>query len=314
MGFIKRHLKYVIKLNSGSFDLPINSKETFDDGSTVLTLDGLRSVASIQTVQGGLSPFVGRGLIQLWGMKPSDMAKLSTLGFDIARINKNALWVFAYNGDDSSNATQVFAGTIQTARLNYNAMPDVLLELDCYGAGDQQLQATPGTSVPQSGDVAGMLQGICADCDPPVTFVNKGVSAKLANHAVGGSAFDQIHDICSAASSVAYKLEGGVLTIWNANENIDGVTVDTGPDLGMIGYPEYSMMGFDIATQFNPEIQVGRLLNLKESKAPNAVPVPGIPSSNLFIRMVEHELSSEMPDGPWFTHAHLAAAGVTARS
>ena len=314
MSFTKRHLQYIIKLNDGSFVLPGNNQDTFDNGATVLNLDGFRSVASIQSVQGGLSPFVGRALIQLWGMKPSDMAKLSTLGMDIARINKNALWVFAYDDGNFDNATQVFAGTIQTARLNYNAMPDVLLELDCYGAGDQQTQAVPATSVQGDGDVATMLQGICAACDPPVTFVNKGVSAKLANHAVGGSPFDQIHDICSAASGVAYTLQGGVLTIWNANQNIDGVSVDTGPDIGMVGYPEYSMMGFDIATQFNPEIQVGRFMNLKASQAANAVPVPGIPSSNLFIRMVEHELSSEMPDGPWFTHAHVTAAGVSARS
>lgn len=314
MTLIKRHLKYVIKLNGGSFDLPTNKKETFDDGSTILTLDGFRSVASIQTVAGGLSPFVGRSLIQLWGMKPSDMAKLSTLGMDIARINKNAMWVFAYNEGDSANPTQVFAGTIFTARLNYNATPDVSLEIDCFGAGDQQMQAIPATSVQGSSDVATMLQGICAACDPPVTFVNHGIAAKLANHAVGGSAFDQIDDICRATPGVAYTLQGGVLTIWDANKNIDGVTVDTGPDIGMVGYPEYSRMGFDITTQFNPEIQVGRFLNLKASQAQNAIPVPGIPSDNLFIRMVEHELSSEMPNGPWFTHAHVTAAGVSARS
>ena len=314
MSFIKRHLKYVIKLGSGSFDLPENQQETFDDGSTVLTLDGFRSVASIQAVQGGLSPFVGRSLIQLWGMKPADMAKLSTLGFDIARMGKNALWVFAYNEGNASSAIQVFAGTIQTARLNYNAMPDVLLELDCYGAGDQQLQAISGTSKSGSGDVAAMLQGICSACNPPVKFVNKGVQANLVNHAVDGSAFDQIDNICCAVPNLAYTLQGGVLTIWNANQSIDGVSVDTGPDIGMVGYPEYSRMGFDLTMQFNPDVQVGRLMNLQASQAPNAIPVPGIPSSNLFIRMVEHELSSEMPDGPWFTHAHLAAAGVTARS
>lgn len=314
MSFTKRHLQYIIKLNDGSFDLPENSKETFDNGATILNLDGFRSTASIQTIQGGLSPFVGRALIQLWGMKPSDLAKLSTLGFDIARMGKNALWVFAYDDGNFANAIQVFAGTIQTARLNYNATPDVSLELDCYGAGDQQTQAIPATSVQGDGDVATMLQGICAACNPPVTFVNKGVTAKLSNHAVDGSAFDQINEICTSASNVAYTLQGGVLTIWNANQNIDGVSVDTGPDLGMVGYPEYNRMGFDITTQFNPEIQVGRYLNLKSSQAPNAVPVPGIPSSNLFILMAEHELSSELPDGPWFTHAHVVAEGVTARS
>ena len=313
MSFTKRHLQYIIKLNDGSFDLPSTQHETFDNGATVLNLDGFRSVASIQTVQGGLSPFVGRGLIQLWGMKPADMAKLSTLGMDIARINKNALWVFAYDDGNFDNAIQVFAGTIQQARLNYNAMPDVLLELDCYGAGDQQTQAIPATSVQGEGDVATMLQGICSACDPQVTFVNKGISSKLWNPAYSGSAEQQIRNIC-LDSNTAYTLQGGTLNIWDPNKNIDGVTIDTGPDLGMVGYPEYSMMGFDVTMQFNPDVQVGRFMNLKASQASNAVPVPGIPSSNLFIHMVEHELSSEMPDGPWFTHAHLTAAGVSARS
>ena len=313
MSFTKRHLQYIIQLNKGSFDLPGNTKETFDNGASVLNLWDIRSVASIQTVQGGVSPFVGRALIQLWGMKPADMAKLSTLGMDIARINKNALWVFAYDDGNFANATQVFAGTIQQARLNYNAMPDVLLELDCYGAGDQQTQAIPGTSVQGDGDVATMLQGICAACDPPVTFVNKGVSSKLSSPAYAGSPESQIRNICMD-SGTAYTLQGGILTIWDGNKNIDGVSVDTGPDLGMVGYPEYSMMGFDLTMQFNPDVQVGRTLNMKASQAANAIPVPGIPSSNLFIRMVEHELSSEMPDGPWFTHAHVTAKGVSARS
>jgi len=312
VSFTKRHLQYIIKLNDGSFVLPGKSQDTFDNGATVLNLDGFRSVASIQTVQGGLSPFVGRALIQLWGMKPADMAKLSTLGLDIARINKNALWVFAYDDGNFANATQVFAGTIQSARLNYNAMPDVSLEMDCYGAGDQQTQAVPGTSVQGDGDVATMLQGICAACDPAVTFVNKGVSKKLSNPAYAGSPEQQIRSIC-LDTGTAYTLQGGTLTVWNGDQNVDGVYVDAGPGTGMVGYPEYSLMGFDVTMEFNPDVQVGRQLNLKASSQPNAIPVPGIPGQ-YFIRMVEHELSSEMPDGPWFTHAHVTAAGVSARS
>lgn len=312
MTFTKRHLQYIVKLNDGSFSLPSNTPGTFENGATSLNLDGFRSVASIQTVQGGLSPFVGRALIQLWGMKAADMAKLSTLGMDIARINKNALWVFAYDEGNSANAVQVFAGTIHTARLNYNAMPDVSLELDCYGAGDQQTQAIPGTSVQGDGDVATMLQGVCAACDPPVTFVNKGISKKLSNPVYAGSPEQQIRSIC-LDSGTAYTLQGGVLTIWDGNQNIDGVVIDTGPDSDMVGYPEYNLMGLDVTTEFNPDIQVGRQLSMQKSSAPNALPVPGIPGK-YFIRMVEHELSSEMPDGPWFTHAHVTAQGVSARS
>jgi hypothetical protein len=304
MSFNKRHLKYVIQLNSGSFD----------SGSNALTVQGIRSIASIQTSQGGLSPFVGRGLFQLFGMNPADMAKLSTLGLDIARINKNTVQVFAYNEGNESSAAQVFAGYITNARLNYNAMPDVLLEIDCWGNGNQQTQMITGTSVPASGDVAAMLKVICAACDPPVTFINNGIHANLANHAVGGSAFDQINDICCAVPGLAYTLQGGVLTIWDGNKNIDGVTIDVGPDNGMVGYPEYSQMGFDITAQFTPEIQVGRWVNLKPSSTANTPPIPGVPGGPYFIRMVEHELSSELPDGPWFTHAHLSALATPVRS
>jgi hypothetical protein len=198
------------------------------------------------------------------------------------------------------------------ARLNYNATPDVSMEIDCYGAGDQQTQAIPATSVQGDGDVVTMLQSICAACDPPVKLVNKGISAKLSNPAYAGSAEQQIRSIC-LDSSTAYTLQGGVLTIWDGNKNIDGVTIKVGPDSGMVGYPEYSLMGFDVTTGFSQEIQVGRQLSMQKSNDPNALPVPGIPGT-YFIRMVEHELSSEMPDGPWFTHAHVTAAGVSARS
>lgn len=310
MSFTKRHLQYVIRLGSGEFNL--SASDTFDNGSTTLDIQGIRSVASIQTSQGGLSPFVGRGLFQLFGMKPADMAKISTLGLDISRINKNAVQVFAYDEGNPSGRAQVFAGTIMQARLNYNAMPDVTLELDCYGAGDQQTQSIPATSVRGAGDVATMLQGICAACNPPVTFINHGVTAKLMNPAYAGSAENQIRSICMDAG-ISYTLQGGICVIWNSDQNIDGIVVDTSSETGMVGYPEYSMMGFDVTMEFNPEVQVGRQLNIQPSISPDALPVPGIPGK-YFIRIVEHELSSEMPDGPWFTHAHVTANGASTRS
>lgn len=306
MSFIRRHLRYIIQLNNGSLNLSGGAPETFENGSDNLTVEGIRSVASLLGVQGGATPFVSHAQVQLWGMKPADMAKLSTLGLDIARINKNTIQIFAYNEGNSSNATQVFAGTISNARLNYNAMPDVSLELECYGTYAQQTQPIAGTSLPGTGDVATMLQGICAACDPPLTLVNKDVTEKLSTPAHSGSAFDQINEICNAVG-IMYKIDMPTLTIWNSGTNIDGVVVTTSPDAGMVGYPEYNMMGFDVTMQFNPEVQLGRQLSIQKGSG-EPLPVPGVPGT-YWIWGVEHELSSEMPDGPWFTHAHLAARG-----
>lgn len=311
MSFTKRHLQYIIELNKGG--TPDNSAPSkFDNGANTLNIQSIRSVASIQSVIGGDTAFGGRAQLQLWGMKPSDMAQLSTLGFDQARINKNKITVFAFDEGNSANAVQVFSGGIFVAHINYNAMPDVSLELECYATIGQQTQTIPGTSVQGQGDVATMLQGICAACDPTVDFVNKGVTAKLANPAHAGSPSQQISEIC-CASGTAYTLQDDTLTIWPKDTNVDGVTITTGPDDGMVGYPEYTQIGIDVTMEFNPEVQLGRQLKIKQASSGNPPPVPGVPGT-FWINVVEHELSSEMPDGPWFTHASVSNIQIVGRS
>jgi len=311
MSFAKRGLRYVIELNKGGL-ADSNDQARFDGGSDKLEIQGIRSVASIQSVLGGDTAFGGSALLQLWGMKPSDMAQLSTLGFNMSRYNKNRITVYAYDIGSENSQVEVFTGGIFTARINYNAMPDVSLELECSATIGLQAQSVAGTSVQGPGDVATMLQGVCAACDPPLTLMNTGVTAKLANHAVGGSAFDQIDDICCAAG-VPYKVQGDTLTIWPNGTNVDGVTVTTGPENGMVGYPEYTQMGLDVTMAFEPEVQPGRQLKILKSTAANDLPVPGVPGT-FWINIVAHELSSEMPDGPWFTHASVSEIQIVGRN
>lgn len=310
MSFKKRGLGYVIELNQGD-NADSSAPDKFDNGSNTLNIDSIRSVASIQSVIGGDTAFGGRALLQLWGMKPSDMAQLSTLGFDQAKINKNKVTVFAYDLDDKKNQIEVFSGGIFVAHINYNAIPDVSLTLECYASIGQQTQMVAPTSVAGNGDVATMLQGICASCDPPVDFVNKGVSAQLSNPAHAGSPAQQIADICCAAG-VAYTLQGDTLTIWPKDTNADGVTVEIGPDNGMVGYPEYTQIGIDVTMEFNPDVQLGRQLKIKQASG-KPLPVPGVPGT-FWINVVAHELSSEMPGGPWFTHASVSNIQIVGRS
>lgn len=311
MSFVKRSLQYKIELNRGG--TPDNSApDSFDNDADTLDIDNIRSVASIQSVIGGDTAFGGRALLQLWGMKPADMAKLSTLGFDQAKINKNKITVFAYDEGDSSNPVEVFSGGIFVAHINYNAMPDVSLELECWASIGQQIQMVSGTSRPSSGDVATMLQGICASCDPQVTFVNHDVSKQLATPAHTGSPSDQISDICCAAG-VPYTLQGDTLTIWNKGENPDNVIIEISPEKGMVGYPEYTQIGIDVTMEFNPDVQLGRQLQILPSNIDNPPPVPGVPGT-FWINVVEHELSSQMPGGPWFTHASVSNIQIVGRS
>lgn len=170
MSFKKRGLRYVIELNKGG-NADSSDHATFDNGSEGIDIRNIRSVASIQSVVGGDTAFGGSALLQLWGMKPSDMAQLSTLGFNQGRYNKNKITV----------------------------------------------------------------------------------------------------------------------------------------------YPEYTQMGLDVTMEFNPEVQPGRQLKIKQARGDKPLPVPGVPGT-FWINVVAHELSSEMPDGPWFTHASVSETQIIGRN
>src|SRR6185312_10712234 len=304
MSFVERGLSFVITLGDG---------DTFG-GETTLSLAGLRSRVTAQSCIGGDTAFGGQALIQIWGMKPEDMAKLAILGFDQSKIGKNTIQADAYDVGQNNDVT-VFSGGIFSAHINYNAMPDVSLELECYASINEQTQAIPGTSAQGSSDVAAMLKGICAACNPQLTFVNHGVSAVLANHATGGSAAQQITDICCAAG-ICHMFQGGTLTIWPKDQSRDGVVVQTGPGMGLAGYPEYTMLGLDVTMEFNPEVQLGRQLTINNAVADWSKPAPvapGIPGT-FWINVVTHDLSCKLPEGPWFTHASVSNQQIVGRS
>lgn len=301
MTFTKRGLSFIISLGDGG--------EGFSGGASTLSLAGLRSRITAQSCIGGDTAFAGHALIQIWGMKPEDMARLSILGFDQAKIGKNNIDANAYD-QGQSNDVAVFSGGIFNARINYNSMPDVSLEMECYASIDQQTQAVAGTSAQGTSDVAAMLAGICAACNPPLDFLGPGINAVLANHAAGGSPAQQIEDICTAAG-ICYTLQGGKLTVWPKDRSTDDVVVETGPGKGMVGFPEYTMIGIDVTMEFNPEVQLGRQLSI--STAPSAPPVPGLPGT-FWINVVSHDLACEIPEGPWFTHASVSNQQIVGRS
>lgn len=314
MTFAKRGLSFTFRLNAGDAQQGRVSNYQFDNGATKLTLNGLRSRVTCQSCIGGDTAFVGQALIQIWGMKPEDMAQLSILGFDLAKTGENTLSISAY-GEGQANEVVVFSGGIFSAHINYNAMPDVSLELECYSSFNEQVRAIPGTSVRGAGDVATMLQGICAASNPPVTFVNHGVTAKLANPAYAGSQEQQISGICCDAG-IPHTLHGGTLTIWPNGTNIDGVVIQTGPEMGLVGYPEYTLNGLDVTMEFNPEVQLGRQLSINNAVADWSKPapvVPGVPGT-FWINTVTHDLSCELPDGPWYTHASVSDIQIVGRS
>lgn len=313
MSFVKRGLGCYIRLNNGGMaDEDTGGPESFDNGTTALNLDHMRAVATVQSVIGGDTGYGGSALIQIWGMKPADMATLSTLGFDQHKINRNTISLFAYDLDKPGQQVEVFTGGIFVAHVNYNAMPDVSVELQCWATGNQQAAAIDSTSMQGAVSIATFLQAVCGKSDPPVTFVNHGADVQLTNPAFSGSQAQQIMDACVAAG-VCYQLQDDTLTIWDKDQPADDVIVTIGPGNGMLGYPEYTNIGMDVTMEFNPKVQLGRQVTIQQANTGNPPPIPGVPGT-YWCNVVSHELSSEMPGGPWYTRASVSNVQIVGRT
>lgn len=285
--------------------------DTFDGSNNLVVLSGLRCLASVRSYSGSTGSFASQLEITIFGMKGSDMAKLSTLGFSAGTFRKNLINVYA--GDDLQGMSLVFSGGITYGDVNYNAMPDVGVTLIASALANVQYGAIAASSYKGVMDVATMLQGIAKNAN--LAFLNAGVTSKLSNHACGGTAIDQIKDICRAANINAF-IDNGTLTIWPAGGSRDSTLINIGPEQGMVGYPRYIVNGVEVTSVYNPEVEVGRTVNVISSIPDPKVGDVAVPGANgqFYVWGVAHDLSSEVPDGPWFTTLQLGTSKFNAHA
>lgn len=295
MSYIERKIDVTIQLDG----------DTFDGSNDMVQLSGLRCQATILNYTGTSGSFAAQLQMRINGMRQADMAKMSTMGFSQGTYKKNLIQVRA--GDDDTGMAVVFTGSIYSAAVDYNAMPDVGVEILAYANLNQKFMKASAASYKGAMDVATMIQGICAQAG--LKFVNNGVTARLSNHAVGGNYMVQIADICHAAGCYCNQsLDGSTITIFPKGGTIDDAVIVASPATGMVGYPMYSGHGIVVVMEFNPTAQAGRRVRVDTSVA-NFTPAAiqkfsGNPADNktdFFINIVTHDISSQTVNGPWFT-------------
>lgn len=283
--------------------------DTFEGSSNVIDLSGLRVQATIQSYSGSIGSFASQMQMRISGMKNADMAKLSTLGFSSATYTKNFIKVAA--GDDVNGMAYVFSGGIVCGNVDYNSMPDVGIEIVASALANFQYNPIAANSWKGDQNVAAMLQSIALSAG--MKFQDGGVTAVLSNHAVGGTATEQIEDICTA-SGTQHQIKDGTLSIWPASSYQRSViALDVGPDTGMVGYPRYIMSGIEVTSLFLPTAEVGQQINVKSSTPAPAANAPhpfgGAPAGangSFYCFGVTHDLASQTLGGPWFTTLQLS--------
>ncbi len=263
MSFSQRLITVTVQLapNTGT-NQPNKFVET---GGDTVTLSGSRTSVRIQNSG---APADCNAQVKIWGMTPSLMNQLSTLGLVFNLVPKNQLTIQAgtMGPGGTPNLATVFTGTVWAAYGDYSAQPDVPFIFECLSYAADAVLSVPPSSFPGSANVSDIMSGLARQMN--LGFENNGVSSTLANAYFSGAAKVQAQK-CADAAGISWGIvQGNVLAIWprGGNRNTPNMPVIAPPPEGdMISYPAFTQQGIVVKTLFDPTISFGSLIKVNSS-------------------------------------------------
>ena len=306
MSFAQRLITVSVQLAANT---QTNQPNTFaESGTDTVILSGSRT--SVRIENSG-APADGRAQVKIWGMTPSLMNQLATLGLVFNLVPKNTLTISAGYADANGNPTNmatVFTGTIWAAYGDYQAQPDVPFVFECLAGAADAVISVPPSSFPGSADVATMMSGFARQMS--LGFENNGISVSLTNAYFSGSAKIQAQK-CAKAAGISWGIvNGNTLAIWpkGGSRNTPNVPVisPTAPD-GSVSYPAFTQQGIIVPTLFNPQIAFGGLVQVQSSLLSSiATTQSGLGGGSTFptqwaVNKLDLALDSLLPKGQWLS-------------
>lgn len=262
----------------------LDSKTFTDSGTNSLKLSGLRT--SVRCIKAG-GQTLGSLEMQIFGMKLSQMNDLATLGLVVSMLPKNTVTVSA--GDEGSNLSTVFTGTIFAAWGDFQAAPQVPFNVLAQAGGYEAVQTIPASSYRGSADVGTIMSSLATLMG--LNFQNNGVSIQLADPYFSGSALSQVR-ACAKKANINAVVDNGALIVWPKGKARDGEIPLISPETGLVAYPSFTAQGIGLKTLYNPAIGFGGQIQVQSSLTPA--------SGTWAVTRLDYELDSLVPNGSWF--------------
>lgn len=259
-------------------------------GQNRLTISGARVYAHVQNV---VAPHMSADLsLRIYGMTLDHINAISVAGL-LWAARENRIKVDA--GDEVSGMTTVFDGLIYEAYPNFDGDADSR-HFYVVGIASRiaQLKPVPASSYPGSVPAAQVIETLAKQAG--FTLKNDGVTAVLASPYFWGTAWQQIQAAVRAANCYAgLDSVSKTLTIWPKDAAPGDVTVTVSKETGMIGYPRFQDVQVIVRTMFNP------IFNLSPGTSVSVKSDLKAADGKIRLTFISHELSSQMPGGPWET-------------
>lgn len=291
MTFAKRKIDLTFQLGKGAFG---------EDGSDTVKVSGLRCTASITMGTGHIS---GQCDLRIWGLSLDIMNRLTILKQDYTyQMSKAANYVLVEAGDENGMST-VFFGGISEAIADFSGTPDTVFQMCAFAGLPGSLKPVAPISYKGPIDAALIFQNIAQSMGR--TLENSGVSVSLPDTYLPGDVNAQFQAVKAAAHCQAIiDPLNPVIAIWPLNGVRNGVSVVVSKDTGLVGYPAYVQNGVSMTTLYNPNLYLGGTIKLETLLTPAA--------GHWMPYLLSHELSAEVPGGPWYTHIECGPLGSDA--
>lgn len=254
---------------------------TFSDGKNTKTCQNIRMSCSIE---GDPPPKGFSAKATIFGMNEEDMNVI----VGVTRTLRGSATMQIYAGDSRNKPAIVFSGWVFDARINYNEMPAVSLDITAFVLGALKSIRYKTISYKKPVKAQNIIEGIANQVG--MGFENDGVDKEIRSCYLDGTVGGNIDAICRA-KNIRYSIENNVIAIWSEQRNIPLPTVNV--ENGLVGYPTATVNSISFVTLFNPTIKYGGRVKL-ESVIQQC-------TGTFSVLSITHNLSSQSPNGDWFS-------------
>ena len=313
--YVARAITITITLGQGTFG---------QTGFNTVTLSNLRCAVTIE--KAGF-PSQDTTTIQVYGAPPSVMNQVSTLGINQIVQSRIANTVSVQAGDAVNGMSVVYNGYITNSYQDPSGAPETFLQITAIGGYLPAMQPATPSSFPAGGNVADMMNVVAGKLG--WTLENNGVQVILPPSYFPGTLLHQLHAMARAANIEMYQdttTNPTTLAIWSKNmTRANGLIPLINAQSGLINYPRFSSQGTAFQCLFNPNLRLGRMVQLESdfggpappvgaNAPPAGTPQPtgpithGGPNGTWIVSKLSYDLTAQIAGGPWFCDVECAMA------
>ena len=277
--------------------ITLGAGKTFASGKDTLSFAGLKT--SVNLDSGG--SFTGANLrARIFGLNQSDMNQITYLSW-MPQPQLGPPNTITVNAIDGQQSALVFTGLIIQAFGNYQAAPEVYLDIQATATQAAQLATVSPLSIASDTTIDVVMGQLAKQMG--FAFENNGVKVTVPKGTyLGNTAYFQAQSLMQAYRFDMF-IDRGVLAICPTGTARNTIVIPLiSAESGLDGYPYFNTQGIIFDTRFNSDIIFGGSVQIQSEVEPA--------NGTWQVINISHTLESITPGGRWHSTVNCNKTGI----